>query len=567
MKKLRGVDLLCGVGGFALGLQQAGIQIIRSMDFNAAALEVHRANIKEVKTTRFQRVPPHGWKWEPVPEPINGKFQRGQIHKSRKVPHVADLTAVIDIAPEIAIDRPDIIFGGPPCQAFARSGGLKRDEDERSRLTEAFAILVASARPKYFVMENVPGLRTSQTFERAMAIFKACGYGITAEVVKAAHYDVPQGRERLITVGCIDETDGWFADYLHQYRAEQPMTVADLFGPDFGTLLSDFELPKGFKFLDRDEVKPPKDLWFRERDQQRLDQADVNKTTRFYHANPGGKSSARIHRTDRPCPTLIRSTMDRLPENYRPLEGDPVDLEHVYQPTFEQFSLMGGFPHNWEWPDLLPKGARRTKGKMMAGAEKRNLMLANAVPPPLARAIGRAIVDHHEGKAPVILAPAATLSHWCLAAKNSRSPKYRQLERYRNWLRVGKRKERKAVTQAITDLRKAKLLVASRSLPSITEELAAFDNIAAAARTRSSRRSQLRRALLDLAEFENYQAHVQADLVADDDAAYAEDFHIYYGPDAKYPEPEHEASPLPTLDVFFKRVKGNDGSSAEAAPD
>lgn len=119
-------------------MQRAGIQIVRSMDYEPDVLEVHRANIKGERAIGLRRIPPP-LKAEPVPVPINGKFQRGQIHKSKAIPHIADLTAVIDIAPEIALDRPDIIFGGPPCQAFSNSGKLDRDEDERSRLTEAFA--------------------------------------------------------------------------------------------------------------------------------------------------------------------------------------------------------------------------------------------------------------------------------------------------------------------------------------------------------------------------------------------------------------------------------------------
>jgi site-specific DNA-cytosine methylase len=74
------------VGGFALGMQQAGIQIVRSMDFNPDALKVHRANIKEVRAIGLRRVVPPGYPTEPIPVPVDGKFQRGQIHKSRDRP-------------------------------------------------------------------------------------------------------------------------------------------------------------------------------------------------------------------------------------------------------------------------------------------------------------------------------------------------------------------------------------------------------------------------------------------------------------------------------------------------
>lgn len=567
MKKLRAVDLFCGVGGFALGMQRAGIQIVRSMDYEPDVLEVHRANIKGERAIGLRRIPPPGLKAEPVPVPIDGKFQRGQIHKSKKVPHVADLTAVIDIAPEIALDRPDIIFGGPPCQAFAGSGKRKRDEDERSRLTEAFAILVASARPKYFVMENVKGLRTSETFRRAKAIFKASGYGITEALVKVANYGAPQGRERLIVAGCVGETDGWFSDYLHERKLARPMTVADLFGKDFGTPLRELLLPEGFDDFLPDNAKPPKHLWFRDQDQKRLLGADVDEDTRFYHATPGGGSSARLQRVDQFSPTLIRTTMHELPSTYRPLRGEPVDVRRVYQPTFEEFSQMGGFPVEWVWPDPIPKGARRNDEEMMARERRRFLMLANAVPPPLAEAIGRAVVDHHHQRVPAVSVEAQKPSqvHWSLQPKKrSRSPK--EMDRYRAWLSVGKRKEPKAVIQAITDLRSAKRLLASRSLPSIKDELVAFDKLAAATRKTGSRRSQLRRALQDLADFEEYQSTVRAELFPDDDEAYANgEFHRYYGPDAVYNEVDHDPFPAPSPRFLLKLSKQGDPSSTTAS--
>lgn len=85
------------------------------------------------------------------------------------------LTAVIEIAPEVAHDKPDIIFGGPPCQALSSAGKGGGDNDPRSGLTEAFAIIIAAARPRYFVMENVKGLRKSETYKRAVAVFRRVG--------------------------------------------------------------------------------------------------------------------------------------------------------------------------------------------------------------------------------------------------------------------------------------------------------------------------------------------------------------------------------------------------------
>ncbi|WP_421927162.1 DNA cytosine methyltransferase [Neoaquamicrobium sediminum] len=525
MTRLKGIDLFSGVGGFAWGMQQAGIAITRSFDYEADVIEVHKANIRDTgKNAHEPRLPgffrpfrlPPGMRAE-LPEQ-DGEFRRGAIHESMSGSHVADLLGVIHMAPEIALDRPDIIFGGPPCQAFSASGKKKGDNDPRSYLTEAYAIIVAAARPKYFVMENVKGLRKSQVYQRALAIFRAAGYGITETVINASHYGVPQARERLIVAGCLGETEGWFTDFIHQYKTERPMTVADLFGPDFGTPLADFRLPDGFDdYLDEETQERLKSLWFRPRDSQRLEADGVDETTRFYHANPGGAGSARLQPIDRPSPTLIRTTMHELPSTYRPTKQDPVDIRNVYQPTFEEFARMGGFPQDWRWPTVIGKGKRRTGEEMEAAERRRFLMLANAVPPPMAQAIGQAIVDHHAGKVPArpMEGKAVAQATW--------SPGKRAMARYRAWLSVGKGKTDRQVRQAFSDLKAAKKLIAARRLPETKYEIAAFDSLPPVRGGRSigSRRSQLRRALLDRAEFEFFQDYVRVKLFPDDDAAYA----------------------------------------------
>src|SRR5690606_36537659 len=116
----------------------------------------------------------------------------------------------------------------------------------------------------------------------------------------------------------------------------------------------------------------------------------------------GGAGSAAIQPVNRPAPTLIRTTAHDLPSTYSPVENDPVDLRQLYHPTFQEFSRIGGFPDAWTWPAI----ASEVEGpvdeeEFLARSRQRLLMLANAVPPPMAHAIGRAIVDHHERKPPV----------------------------------------------------------------------------------------------------------------------------------------------------------------------
>nr|WP_281352839.1 DNA cytosine methyltransferase [Mesorhizobium camelthorni] len=513
MTVLRAVDLFCGAGGFAHGMQKAGIKIVRSMDHDPAVIEVHKTNIKHVE----HRLPfrPAPSKQPPVED--SGKFRRGQVHTSRKTQHVVDLTAIVDIAPEVTHDKPDIIFGGPPCQAFSSAGKGEGDDDPRSTLTEAFAIIVAAARPKYFVMENVKGLRKSLTYKRAVAIFRRVGYGLSEAVVNASSFGTPQARERLILAGCLDETDGWFHAYLNQYKSAQRINVTDVLGSEFGTLFDDFtldaECPDAVTEAASDEYKGYR---LREADLKKL--AGKNPETRFYYCAPGGPASGAIHRTDRPAPTLIRTSTDGLSHRYRPQAGDPVDLRKVAQPSFDQFSRLAGYPAGWNWGALRSQTSdSRNPDDMILGARQRQLMLANSVPPPLAFAIGRSIVDHHNRKVPSVPIEAAAVQQrtWKVST--------REVARYKDWLRIAKRLAGRRLIQEITDLRAAKGLTADRGLAAAAEELKALEGMPATAEPHMSRgrKSQLCRTLANLAEFQYYQSYVQAGLFPDDDKSYA----------------------------------------------
>lgn len=571
MKFLKAVDLFCGVGGFALGMHKAGIKIARSLDYDPAVLKVHKANISE-NLFKLQLITP-----PPItrPEPAaNGRFRRGQIHTSHRSKHAADLTAVVNIAPEIAQLQPDVIFGGPPCQAFSSAGKGEGDDDARSLLTEAYAITVVTARPKYFVMENVKGLRKSETYARALTIFRRAGYGLSETVVNASYFGTPQARERLILAGCLDESDGWFHAYLNQYKSAKPLTVADVLGADFGTAYADFQLdPDCVDVVPQAARGQYKGYMLRARDLARLREDDVTPETRFYYCTPGGAASAAVHRTDRPSPTLIRTSMHLLPTTYRPVEGDPVDLRRLWQPTFAQYARMAGYPEDWNWGKTRAELDGEASGKeALFGARQRQLMLANSVPPPLAHAIGRALVDHHQRKVPVVPVEADAIEHatWRISALD--------LERYGKWLRIAKGLASKTLSQELSDLRSAKRLVASRKLEAANEEVKVFDGLPETSERHMSatRKSQLRRTLVNMAEFEWYQSHVRSGFFDNDDEAYAAGkLHYLLSPQADADDLEYDqeqerlrmAEQASDLPAFMRRAaeRLQDGAIPPAA--
>ena len=62
--------------------------------------------------------------------------------------------------------RSDIVIGGPPCQAYSVAGRIRdkhgMKKDYRNYLFESFLKIINYSQPKYFVMENVPGMLSAK---------------------------------------------------------------------------------------------------------------------------------------------------------------------------------------------------------------------------------------------------------------------------------------------------------------------------------------------------------------------------------------------------------------------
>ncbi|WP_284981226.1 DNA cytosine methyltransferase [Arthrobacter sp. efr-133-TYG-118] len=98
----------------------------------------------------------------------------------------------------------DIVIGGPPCQGFSQLG--KQDPDDvRNQLWRPYAEALRRAKPKYFIVENVPAFGKSQQlqdFRDAIGEDGAIGdYSFQWHVLNAADYGAPQARKRAILIG------------------------------------------------------------------------------------------------------------------------------------------------------------------------------------------------------------------------------------------------------------------------------------------------------------------------------------------------------------------------------
>ena len=189
------IDLFAGAGGFSLGIEQAGFDVAVAVEQDPVHAAVYAFNFPHTKVLCTDVATLSG---QDVREAVEAWASARGEWSGNKGYHIS--TTPIDL-----------VFGGPPCQGFSFIGKRQLD-DVRNNLVFEFCRLVKELQPRYFVMENVPGLcqpKYSDVFQQLLTNFKAAGYEVTepVEVLDAANFGVPQKRRRLFVMGAqVGET-------------------------------------------------------------------------------------------------------------------------------------------------------------------------------------------------------------------------------------------------------------------------------------------------------------------------------------------------------------------------
>ena len=170
--RLKSVDLFCGAGGIAEGFRQAGFDCLYGNDINPDAIATFHLNhprafadnrpIEEIDVAAIRR---------------QLKIRKGEL---------------------------DALVGGPPCQGFSINAPGRFLEDSRNALFKHYIRFLEEFRPKTLMFENVPGILSiadGGIFEEIMSEISARGYQLSAQILFAAHYGVPQERWRVIILG------------------------------------------------------------------------------------------------------------------------------------------------------------------------------------------------------------------------------------------------------------------------------------------------------------------------------------------------------------------------------
>ena len=102
-------------------------------------------------------------------------------------------------------DGIDLVVGGPPCQPW--SIGDFAEANVMNDGWPAFMMAIKSLRPRAFLAENVAGLTQGAMqprWQRLLSDLASLDYRVSAKVLNAADYGVPQKRRRCFVVGLRD---------------------------------------------------------------------------------------------------------------------------------------------------------------------------------------------------------------------------------------------------------------------------------------------------------------------------------------------------------------------------
>jgi len=212
MVNFRYISLFSGAGGLSEGFIKAGFKPVCHVETDRGACFTLKTRIayhylketnqfdKYIEYLKGSLSRPELYNLVPaelletvINLPIGSKFNR-QIHKQ--------------IHQKLNNRAVDLIIGGPPCQAYSLVGRARSSDgmesDSRNYLYVHYAKYLERYQPKFFVFENVIGLKSAKGgryLSNMKNLFKKKGYNTELFILEANNFGVLQKRKRIIIIG------------------------------------------------------------------------------------------------------------------------------------------------------------------------------------------------------------------------------------------------------------------------------------------------------------------------------------------------------------------------------
>lgn len=318
------IGLFAGVGGLCYGFQKAGFKILSATDIDPQNTATYQLNFPNTNVITGDIGSLHGHDLNPSDVPV------------------------------------DVVYGGPPCQSFSIIGKRRKD-DLRSLLIFQFHRIVTEVRPRYFVMENVPGLLEPESIghlNELIEAFEEIGYStVPYQVLNAADHGVAQNRRRLFLIGYREgEMPPLYPEPLTVKRTCKE-ALGDLEDRIFAETISGHECTNhtvevAARFL---TCRP----------------GSIEKKSHFPKLNPDGQS-----------PTLRAGTRHQGKKDGKVTGGRHTGMRPIHYRfcrvlTTRELARIHGYEDDFVFA---------------ASKAQATLQIGNSVPPPLAHAVAREVI-------------------------------------------------------------------------------------------------------------------------------------------------------------------------------
>ncbi|POB49331.1 DNA cytosine methyltransferase [Vibrio vulnificus] len=346
-QKYTAIESFCGAGGLSLGLKAAGFDVKLAFDLNEFAVATYNSGVGHNAIVA-----------DASKISVNSILEKTGL-KSGEL---------------------DLFSGGPPCQGFSKQRrGAHLWEDPRNLLIGEYIRFVKGLQPKSFILENVAifGQKRGEKHLKDLEI-ELENYTLYPNIYNAADFGLAQTRERFVLVGIRNDIDGDFVVPKATHR--QWKTVRDVIA---------------------DIPEPPSDCTVHP-DYYNHQKGRISKENElrisFVPQGGGWQDIPWEHRL--PCHQKVDVNSGGWPDVYGRLHWDK------QCPTitggFDNFS-RGRFGHPEQNRAITPREAARIQGfpdsiKFMGNRHEVRYQIGNAVPPPLAQAIGRSIIKTLNGE-------------------------------------------------------------------------------------------------------------------------------------------------------------------------
>lgn len=388
---LRVLDTFAGAGGFSLGFEDAGCEVVGAIEQDAWACATFAHNHPAARVIQAE------------------------------VSSLSDS----DLEREFGREVPDIVIGGPPCQGFSIANRKAGDpKDPRNTLFHDFLRIGKIFSPRLMVMENVPNLLMAKTKSGAHVIdiivesLQALGYATYWKVLQATQYGVPQIRNRLFVVASRTALDRPFPPATHRDgRSSGDLFIEDL--PTCPTLweaISDLpQLEAGEGSEEAAYAKPPETAYqqaLRDKSMELFNHKAMNHTPRmvkrFAHMKWGQSVNdvpdhlkPRMRNSDRIASVAFDQNNRRM-YPHRPCHTVPAsfyaNFVHPFQHrnfTAREGARIQSFPDRFKFlgkPTVVSHKLLAREGREAEKFLCQYNQIGNAVPPMLARAVAANLV-------------------------------------------------------------------------------------------------------------------------------------------------------------------------------